>query len=547
MTRLASFVAAGLLAAAPALVSAAALAAPAIAAAEVTAAPFVGHEIMARTVACEFQITTNDNATCLEFASEWGLSVAQFEALNPTAMCPNLTPDTLYCVLGTVTGASSSGAIGPNRTPTTVSYTLPTGTGGLSSLDISFSTYPTTTTSTTSTAKTSTSTTSTSTTTSSKPAPTQAGLTANCNNFHLVVKGDSCATIESAYGVSAADFLSWNPAVQSNCLGLLTHYYVCVGVSGATTTVKSTSISTTTTTTSKTTSTTTTTSTTSMSTSKTSTASAVPSPLQPGTFDNCTSYHLVVAGDSCSAIETAAGISTAQFEMWNSGVNAGCTNIDVGYYLCVGGGGGSVSTIPSPLQPGTFDNCTQYHEVVSGDSCAAIESAAGITSAQFAAWNSGVNAGCTNIDVGYYLCIAGGGGVVSSVPSPLQPGTESTCTQYHLVVSGDSCSAIESAAGISAAQFAAWNSGVNAGCTNIQVGYYLCIAGGSGTVSSTPSPLQPGTISTCITYHLVVSGDSCSAIESAAGITAAQFAAWNPDVNSACTNIELGYYVCIGA
>ncbi|CAK7210855.1 hypothetical protein SBRCBS47491_000919 [Sporothrix bragantina] len=540
MARFASFAATGLLAVAPVLVSAAAVAAPAVEAV-VTAAPFVGHEIIARTVDCEFQITANDNATCLEFASEWGLTVAQFEALNPTAVCPDLIADTLYCVLGTVTGASSSGAVGPNRSPTTVSYTLPTGTGGPSSVDISFSTYPTTT-STTSTTKTSTSTTST-TTAGSKPAPTQSGLTASCNNFHLVVKGDSCSTIESSYGVSAADFLSWNPALKSNCLGLLTGYYVCVGVPGASTSsAKPTSTSTTTT--SKTTSTT---SKTTSTTSKTSTASAVPSPLQPGTFDNCTSYHLVVAGDSCSAIESAAGISSAEFAAWNSGVNADCSNIDVGYYLCVGGGGGSVSTIPSPLQPGTFDNCTAYHLVVSGDSCSAIESDAGITSAQFAAWNSGVNADCTNIDVGYYLCVGGGGGAVSTVPSPLQPGTESTCTSYHLVVAGDSCSAIESAAGISAAQFAAWNSGVDADCTNIQVGYYLCVGGGSGTVSTTPSPLQPGTISTCTKYHLVASGDTCASIESAAGITAAQWATWNPDVNSACTNIELGYYVCIGA
>ncbi|KAL1891065.1 hypothetical protein Sste5346_007890 [Sporothrix stenoceras] len=548
MGRLASFVAAGLLVLAPALVSAAAVAAPA---ADITAAPFVGHEIIARTVNCEFQITADDNATCVEFASEWGLTLAQFEALNPTAACPTLTPDTLYCVLGSVTGASSSGSVGPNRSPTTVSYTLPTGTGGPSSVDISFSTYPTTT-STTSKTSTKTSTTSSSTITGSKPAPTQAGLTASCNNFHLVAKGDSCSTIEASYGVSSADFLSWNPAIQSNCLGLLTGYYVCVGVPGATTsTVKPTSTSTTTTSKATTTITTSKTSTTtskaSTSTSKTSTTSAVPSPLQPGTFDNCTSYHLVAAGDSCSAIETAAGISSAQFAAWNSGVDADCTNIDVGYYLCVGGGGGVVSTIPSPLQPGTFSNCTAYHLIAAGDSCSAIESAAGISSAEFAAWNSGVNAGCTNIDVGYYLCVGGGGGVVSTIPSPLQPGTEADCTKYHLVVAGDSCGAIESAAGISAAQFAAWNTGVDSSCSNIQVGYYLCIAGGTNAVSTTPSPLQPGTISTCTKYHLVASGDTCGSIESAAGITAAQWAAWNPDVNSACSNIELGYYVCIGA
>ncbi|KIH89125.1 hypothetical protein SPBR_07250 [Sporothrix brasiliensis 5110] len=464
MGRFSSFLAAVLLAVTPALTIA--VAAPP-AAAEVTA-PFVGHQITARTINCEFRVTADDNATCIEFTSEWGLTVDQFMVLNPTVTCPMLMPDTPYCVLGTVSGPSTSGTVGPNRSTTSVSYTLPTGTGGPSSLDISFSTYPTTTSKTTTT-KTSTTSSSTSSITGSKPAPTQAGLAADCNNFHHVVKGDSCSKIESSYGVSAADFLTWNPALQSNCLGLLTGYYVCVGVPGGTTTVQPSSLSI------STTSKATTSSKTTSSTSKTSTASTVPSPLQPGTFDNCTAYHLVVAGDSCSAIETASAISSAQFAAWNSGVNADCTNIDVGYYLCVGGGGGVVSAIPSPLQPGTFDNCTAYHFVVAGDSCSAIETAAGISSSQFAAWNSGVNADCTNIQVGYYLCIAGGGGAVSSTPSPLQPGTISTCTKYHLVASGDTCASIEAAAGITAAQWANWNPSVNSACTNIDLGYYVCI------------------------------------------------------------------------
>ncbi|ERS96514.1 uncharacterized protein SPSK_01129 [Sporothrix schenckii 1099-18] len=504
MGRFSSFLAAVLLAVAPALTIAVAVSP---AAAEVTA-PFVGHQITARTVNCEFRVTADDNATCIEFTREWGLTVDQFMVLNPTVTCPMLTPDTPYCVLGTVSGPSTSGTVGPIRSPTSVSYTLPTGTGGPSSVDISFSTYPTTTSKTTTT-KTSTTSSSTSSMTGSKPAPTQAGLAANCNNFHLVVKGDSCSKIESSYGVSAADFLTWNPALQSNCLGLLTGYYVCVGVPGGTTAVQPSSLPISTTS-KATTSSTIVTSRTTSSTSKTSTASTV---LPISTTSKATTSSTIVKSKTTSSTSKT---STA-------------------------------STVPSPLQPGTFDNCTAYHLVVAGDSCSAIETAAGISSAQFATWNSGVNADCTNIDVGYYLCVGGGGGVVSAIPSPLQPGTFDNCTAYHLVVAGDSCSAVETAAGISSAQFATWNSGVNADCTNIQVGHYLCIAGGGGAVSSTPSPLQPGTISTCTKYHLVASGDTCASIEAAAGITAAQWAKWNPSVNSACTNIDLGYYVCVGA
>ncbi|CAK7246279.1 MAG: hypothetical protein STHCBS139747_007905 [Sporothrix thermara] len=386
MARMLSYTAAGLLAIAPALTAAAADAI--VPRAEVTPLS-VGHQVKARTVNCQFEITADDGATCVEFASEWGLTLAQFQALNPTAVCPALSSDTLYCVLGTVTGTTSSGIVGPNRTPTTYSYTLPTGTGGPSSLDIPFPTFPTTTSTTKSSTKTST--TSTSTATGGKPAPTQAGLAASCSNFHLVVKGDSCPIIESSYGVSTADFASWNPALQSNCIGLLTGYYVCVGVTDATTSVKPTTTST------------------STSAPATSTVSKAPSPLQPGTSDSCTASHLVVSGDSCSAIESAAGISSAQFLAWNTGVNADCSNIYVGYYVCVAGGSGGTApttpSTPSPLQPGTDSTCTAYHLVVSGDSCSAIESAAGITAAQFAAWNPSVNAECSNIFLGYYVCI----------------------------------------------------------------------------------------------------------------------------------------------
>ena len=232
------------------------------------------------------------------------------------------------------------------------------------------------------------------------PSPTQSGVPADCSNFHKVIKGDTCPNIEATYGISADEFAAWNPSIGSNCLSLLTGYYVCVGVPGATSTIvsiaPSTSASKSTITTSMTSTTTT-----SQSTSA-SPSSAVPSPLQPGTLSSCTSYHKVVSGDTCSAIETAAGITAAEFAAWNSGVDSSCSNIYVGYYLCIGGGPAVTSSTPSPLQPGTISTCKTFHKVVSGDTCMAIENAAGITATQFATWNTGVNADCTNIDVGYY-------------------------------------------------------------------------------------------------------------------------------------------------
>ncbi|KJR79806.1 uncharacterized protein SPSK_00017 [Sporothrix schenckii 1099-18] len=524
----------GLLAASPVLVAAVAVPVPTPAPVAPVAA---WAPIAARGVDCYFQIGADDNTTCSEFAGEWALTVTEFQALNPGVVCPNLNSDTLYCVSGTVTGSSSSGAVGPHRSKTSVSFELPSGSGGPSSFWTSFSRVQSATSTTTSTTSSSSSISSSSSKSAGPPGPTQSGEAANCSNYHKVVKGDTCPNIEAAYGISADQFASWNPSVGTDCRGLLVGRAVCVGVPGATSSIVSVAPS---------------------STSKSASASpsssvpsGVPSPLQPGTFSNCTSYHKIVSGDTCSAIEAAADITAAQFAFWNSGVDSSCSNIDVGYYLCIAGGGdtGPSSGAPSPLQPGTLDNCTSYHKVVSGDTCGAIETAAGITAAQFAAWNSGVDSTCSNIDVGYYLCIAGGGdtGPSSGAPSPLQPGTLDNCTSYHKVVSGDTCGAIETAAGITAAQFAAWNSGVDSTCSNIDVGYYLCIAGGgdTGPSSGAPSPLQPGTLANCTSYHKVVSGDTCSAIETAAGITAAQFAAWNSGVDSTCSNIDVGYYLCI--
>ncbi|KAK1565963.1 uncharacterized protein LY79DRAFT_529670 [Colletotrichum navitas] len=62
------------------------------------------------------------------------------------------------------------------------------------------------------------------------PAPIQDGMTKNCKTFHFVVSGNTCATIAQQYGITAAQFVSWNPAVGSSCTGLWANTYACVAV-----------------------------------------------------------------------------------------------------------------------------------------------------------------------------------------------------------------------------------------------------------------------------------------------------------------------------
>lgn len=71
-------------------------------------------------------------------------------------------------------------------------------------------------------------------------APTQTGIVSNCDQYHTVVDGDSCAQIETTYGISFAQLYQWNPAIGSDCQTLVTGYSVCVGVSAETTTRKRT-------------------------------------------------------------------------------------------------------------------------------------------------------------------------------------------------------------------------------------------------------------------------------------------------------------------
>lgn len=171
----------------------------------------------------------------------------------------------------------------------------------------------------------------TSTTTSTVPSvsPTMPGLAANCDGFYKVVSGDQCNTIAAKYGVSTAQFLSWNIEVNSGtfvsssatkdetfqsqssnssgtaeCTNLWLGYYVCVHVAGATTTPAP--------------------------------APTGPTPQMPGIMAGCKSFHLVQSGDSCWSIYTAAGISFDQFLAWNTAVDSGCSNLWLGYYVCTG-------------------------------------------------------------------------------------------------------------------------------------------------------------------------------------------------------------------
>ncbi|RHZ45036.1 uncharacterized protein CDV56_102610 [Aspergillus thermomutatus] len=308
------------------------------------------------TADCSEWIEYSSSLTCALIEQLFGMTEAQFEEWNPivTELSTGCTliPGLYYCVQ-------------VNYTTITVS-----------------SSNPFTTTSAGSTSATTVATTSASTSAIATPTPYETGMVSDCDAFHLVVSGDTCAAIASSAGISVSNFETWNPTVGSDCSGLWLDYYVCVGIVGGASSTAAASTPTTTPTTTTTTTTTT-----------TGNGISTPTPYESGMVDDCDEFYLVVSGDSCASIASAAGISGTDFETWNPTVGSGCSGL------------GNGVTTPTPYQSGMVDDCDSFHLVVSGDSCAVIAEDANITLDEFYEWNPTVGTGCSSLWLGYYVCI----------------------------------------------------------------------------------------------------------------------------------------------
>ncbi len=170
-------------------------------------------------------------------------------------------------------------------------------------------------------------------------------MAASCNRFYLVKSGDGCWAIANAASIPLDTFYALNPAVGTDCSGLLSGFYVCLGLASdgvpattittgdpvpgvATSTVRIT---------------------TSAATTTTSAASvaATPSPVQTGMVTGCRRFYLVEKGDSCAGIASAAGITTASLATLNPAVGSSCFGLLAGYYVCLGTGSVGATTIVS--------------------------------------------------------------------------------------------------------------------------------------------------------------------------------------------------------
>ncbi len=144
------------------------------------------------------------------------------------------------------------------------------------------------------------------------PLPTQPGMVNNCDAFHFTKSGDACDTVIAQHGISATQFLTWNPTVGQTCTGLWADAYVCVSIIGHTPSKP-----------------------TSTSTGPSPTTTVIdgtsfplpPLPTQPGTLAKCNRWHKVVSGNSCASIASQYGIALTQLNFWNKGININCSNL----------------------------------------------------------------------------------------------------------------------------------------------------------------------------------------------------------------------------
>ncbi|KAH8112812.1 hypothetical protein DFH11DRAFT_1511170 [Phellopilus nigrolimitatus] len=103
---------------------------------------------------------------------------------------------------------------------------------------------------------------------------------------------------------------------------------------------------------------------------------------------------------------------------------------------------------------------------------------------------------------------------------------EPNCARNYTVQLGDTCDLISAANNVSTFQLAFVNADtVNADCSNLALGEPLCL-GVTGQ--------------DCNITHVVASGDSCSSIDSAAGIPIDTLLANNKNVFSDCSNVYPG-------
>ncbi|CAG7850665.1 SubName: Full=Related to deacetylase {ECO:0000313/EMBL:CCA68305.1} [Serendipita indica DSM 11827] len=251
-----------------------------------------------------------------------------------------------------------------------------------------------------------------------------------CVQTYTSKVGDTCASIESQFGLPSGSILAANSFL--NCNDIWVNTPICIPRGGTTTTR---------------------TSTTSPSTTRTSTSST-PAP-------TCVQTYTSKAGDTCASIEGQFGLQSGSILAANSFLN--CQDIWVNTPICIPPGGSTTTrtttTPTSTSTSGPAPTCVSTYTAVAGDTCAKIEYNYELPAGSIQAANpSWLN--CADIWAYTPICIPPGG---------------SGCTLKISTASTDrTCAAVASRYGTTAALIQAWNpSWLN--CNDVWPNTPLCV------------------------------------------------------------------------
>lgn len=399
-------------------------------------------------------------------------------------------------------------------------------------------------------------------------------LPQTCETVQTQVE-DGCWSLADRHGLTFAQFIAYNPAINLDCTNLRPNgTVVCVSSPDGTFVPGELPAS-------------------NSSWTGGEYADVVveaPGPVPFGTTSNCGFYYLAQIADTCTRISLAARVSVDLFRAINPSIDEDCTNLVPDLWYCAHpieewdydedgnppGQGPSTTTSssatvapPAPTPPGSSNGCFRWHVVVPDDTCALLQNTLGVTFAQLRAWNPDIDADCNNLMLGIAYCVRGPPLATTTTPSTRTSSSSvsstrtstsatttsspptSSCAQTYTVASGDWCSKIWEQFSLSETQFRALNPALNANC-DLDIGQVLCVRGPvsppTTTSTTTPPPTQTGDSGTgsCGQTYTVVSGDWCSKIWDQFNLSEAQFRALNPTVNANC-DLDIGQVVCVAA
>ncbi|KAF7853632.1 hypothetical protein EAF04_010623 [Stromatinia cepivora] len=286
----------------------------------------------------------------------------------------------------------------------------------------------------------------------------------------------------------------------------------------------------------------------------TSTVSSTAAPSITTAAYSCTSMYTIQEDDTCDSISKSQQVATFYLMQANN-LPGYCSDLPKpGASLCIpqsypgapaitSTGSATITTptasVPTNLAPNTTTDCAEYYLVLSGDSCASISIAMGISITDFYFLNPMVNSTCGNLWTDTYYCVEAVGNIAT------YSGYGGTSTTKN------PCSQIKAPASCFVTTYATTTPFTWPAVGNITT---TASALSPNLIPTSNLPLAPGTSGSCGQYARYFFSkfniNTCGAIAHFYDLNVADFVAWNPSLTwnankaTSCV-LRPGYRYCV--